>query len=49
MDTGMVWPLAVRSTVSRASGAELRQIEGAAMHFVDEADQRFAEQSLASE
>ena len=22
MDTGMVWPLAVRSTVSRASGAE---------------------------
>ena len=25
IETGMVWPLAVRSTVSRASGAELFQ------------------------
>jgi hypothetical protein len=34
MDTGMVWPRAVRSTVSRASGAE----------FVDQSGQRLADQ-----
>ena len=40
----MVWPLAVRSTVSRASGAELREVEGAAVRIIDEADQRLAQQ-----
>ena len=44
MDTGMVWPLAVRSTVSRASGAALAEIEGAAVRLVDEADERLAHQ-----
>ena len=37
MDTGMVWPLAVRNTVSRASDAGFVEIEGAAMRFIDEA------------
>ena len=44
IDTGMVWPLAVRSTVSRASGAELVEIEGAAVRLIDEAGERLAEQ-----